>query len=144
MAPSEMYLSIAAILIYWALQGQSRSIILRRKHKILKVPFNSALKTTQKSQVFKLRDKNIELLSFIPHCVNAKPSSKMSKKLLMPLTKFPVSLCVLDRPESCNFPTKQNGLFTSYKKKIQIRLLFEFCKEFYQNGRKKQKQFCNE
>ena len=52
--PSEFYVSVAPLLTYCAAQlGHSRSIMLQRKHKILMVPFNSALKTTLKNQVFK-------------------------------------------------------------------------------------------
>ena len=45
-----------------------RSIMARWKHKILMVPFNSAIKTTYKNQVFKYSaaDKNIEVLSLNP------------------------------------------------------------------------------
>ena len=45
--------------------GYSRWIIAQRKHRILMVPFNSALKTTSKNQVFKYRGQ--KHWTFVPH-----------------------------------------------------------------------------
>ena len=43
--------------------------MLRRKHKILMVPFNSALKLRTKIRFLNMPDKNIEILSLILQCV---------------------------------------------------------------------------
>ena len=71
MAPSEFYVPVAALLTYCGPTGpcwatDSRSIMAKRKHNVLMMPFNSALKLHRKIRFLNSGDKNIELLSLIP------------------------------------------------------------------------------
>ena len=68
MAPSYFYVSVGPLLTYYGPAAQldnSRSVMVQHKHKIMMMPFNSALKTTQKNQVFKYGGQ--KHYAFVPH-----------------------------------------------------------------------------
>ena len=97
--------------------GHSRSIIARRKHKIMMMPFNSALKTsTYKNQVFKYSGRT-KTLSFCPSSYSVKRLSQFLEN----------GGWIAAHWVSANFLSRNPWLFGS-KSRYEMRFSHKLCK----------------